>query len=129
VGDSRKQVIRDLFETWNEGDREAGLEVSHEDSVLHSAITNSTFRGHEGIRRWMAEIDEQFDAWRLELEAIRELEDERLLALGRVRAHGRASGLELDQPIGWLIEFRGEKIAETWFYMGHDEALRAAGLG
>jgi hypothetical protein len=53
----------------------------------------------------------------------------RLLALGRVRAHGRASGLELDQPIGWLIEFRGEKLAETWFYLGHDEALGAAGLG
>ena len=75
-------MIRNLFETWNEGDREAGLRVSHEDSVLHR----------------------------------------------RVRAHGRASGLELDQPIGWLIEFRGEKLAETWFCMGHDEALRAAGL-
>jgi len=62
VSESRQEVIRNLFETWNEGDREAGLGVSHEDSVLHSAITNSTFRGHEGIRQWMAEIDEQFDA-------------------------------------------------------------------
>jgi ketosteroid isomerase-like protein len=121
-------VIRDLFESWNEGDRDAGIEASHEDSLLHSAITNSTFRGHDGIRQWMAEIDEQFDTWRLDLREIREAEDGRLLALGQVRAHGRGSGLELDQPIGWLIEFRGEKMSETWFYMDHAEALRAAGL-
>jgi ketosteroid isomerase-like protein len=121
-------VVRSLYEAWNAGDREAGIEVSHEDGLLHSAITNSTFRGHEGIRQWMAEIDEQFDSWWLDLPDVRALADDRVLALGRVRAHGRASGLELDQPIGWLVEFRGDKIAESWFYMGHDEARRAAGL-
>jgi ketosteroid isomerase-like protein len=128
VSESREQLVRDIYARWNAGVRELDPDEIHEDAVVYSAMTGDTFRGIDGIRRWMAEIDEQFDEWRLTIDEIRSVVDDRLLVLGAVHFRGRASGAEFDQPMGWLVDFEGDLITALHNIAGHDSAIEAAGL-
>jgi ketosteroid isomerase-like protein len=123
-----EQVVRAIFDRWNSGVRELPPDEIHPDAVVHSAMTGNTFRGADGIRKWMEEIDEQFDDWRLTIEEIRNVSDDRLLVLGGVHFRGRSSGVEFDQPMGWLYEFEGDRAIALHNFTGHDAAIEAAGL-
>jgi ketosteroid isomerase-like protein len=90
-------------------------------------MTNATYRGYDGMRQWMAEIDDQFEDWQLSIERFGEGGRGRILVLGRVHMRGRASGLELDQPVGWLLGFKSSRIVEMRIFDDQDEALSAAG--
>ena len=125
---SREQLVRDIYERWNNGDRELNPEEIHPDAVVISAMTGHTFRGVEGIKRWMAEIDEQFDQWMLAIDEMRSVSSDRLLVLGAVRFRGRASGAEFEQPVGWLVDFDGDRITALHNIAGQDAAIEAAGL-
>ena len=52
----------------------------------------------------------------------------RVLVLGRIVGHGRASGVAVETPGATIIDFRDGKIARVRTYLEHGEALRAAGL-
>jgi ketosteroid isomerase-like protein len=128
VSDSREQLVRDIYHRWNTGERVIDPEEIHPDAVVYSAMTADTFRGLDGVRRWMAEIDEQFEDWVLTIDEIRSAADDRLLVLGGVHFRGRSSGVEFDQPMGWLVDFEGERISALHNIVGHDAAIEAAGL-
>jgi ketosteroid isomerase-like protein len=128
VGAERQKLIRDLFERWNHGDREIDPVTIDPDAEVHSAMTRAIYRGYGGIKDWMAEIDEQFDSWRLTVEEMRDLPNDHVLALGSVHFRGRGSGVEFDQPIAWLIAFAGQRITEMRIFPDHATALEAAGL-
>jgi ketosteroid isomerase-like protein len=56
------------------------------------------------------------------------LEDGRVLVLGDLHMRGRESGVELDQPLGWLLTFRDGKLLRYEVFADQGEARRAAGL-
>jgi ketosteroid isomerase-like protein len=85
------------------------------------------YRGVEGVRRFIAELDESFEDVRFETDEIRESGD-RLLELTRLRARGRGSGIPVEQQFARIWEFRGEKAARLHVYLDRAEALRAAGI-
>ena len=63
--------------------------------------------------------------WNLEAEEIRDFGDQ-VLVLTRVRAKGRGSGLELDQPLAHLFEFRAGLVCRAETFLDRDEAAAAA---
>ncbi len=128
MSDSHEQLVRRIFERWNMGERVLDPEEIHPDAVVYSAMTGDTFRGLDGVRRWMAEIDEQFEDWVLSIEEVRSVPDDRLLVLGSVHFRGRSSGVEFDQPMGWLVDFEGDRVIALHNIIGHDAAIEAAGL-
>ena len=128
MSDSREQVVRGIYARWNAGERELDPDEIRDDAVVYSAMTGNTFRGLDGVRRWMAEIDEQFEDWLLTIEEIRGIADDRLLVLGGVHFRGRSSGVEFDQAMGWLVDFDGNRVSALHNIVGHDAAIEAAGL-
>jgi ketosteroid isomerase-like protein len=128
MSDWREQLVRRTFERWNSGERVLPPEEIHTDAVVYSAMTGNTFRGTEGIRKWMAEIDEQFDDWLLKIEEISAVPGDRLLVVGSVHFRGRSSGVEFDQPMGWIYEFKDDRICGLRNFTGHAAAIEAAGL-
>ena len=126
--DAREELIRDVFERWNAGEREIDPTAVDPDAVVHSAMTNNSYTGYEGIRRWMAEIDEQFESWQISIDELRDVPNGSLVVLGRVHFRGSSSGVEFDQAIAWLICFAGERISSMRIFSGHERALEAAGL-
>jgi hypothetical protein len=133
VAESRQERIRRIWREWNEGDRDAALdpELTHPDVELHtqlSRVEGKPYRGYDGVRQWMRDIDEQFAEWRLEIDEIRERGD-RILVLGSIHARGRESGLEIDQPLGWILDYRDDRTIRMETKQGHAAAIKAAGPG
>jgi ketosteroid isomerase-like protein len=127
--ESREELIRREFDRWNAGERrEINPQLLHHDVVVHSQMTNATYHGHEGVRRWMAEIDDQFEDWHSSIDEFRDAPEERLLVLGVIHLRGRASGVEFDQPMAWLFTFAGGQVIELRTIPDHAQALKAAGL-
>jgi ketosteroid isomerase-like protein len=126
---SREELVRREFDRWNAGERrEIDPQVLHHDVVVHSQMTNATYHGHDGVRRWMAEIDDQFEDWHSSIDEFRDAPEERLLVLGAIHLRGRGSGVEFDQPMAWLLTFAGDQVTELRTIPDHAEALEAAGL-
>ena len=105
---ARQAFVRRLNERWNAGDRDIRGEEVDPECEIRSAMTGSVYRGYDGLRTWMQEIDEQFDTWRIRLDELAQATGERLLVLGSIHFRGRESGIELEVPVGWLYEFRGD---------------------
>jgi ketosteroid isomerase-like protein len=91
-------------------------------------MTNATYRGLDGMRRYFAEIDDQFEDWHVSIDEFRDAPEERLLALGAIHYRGRASGVESDHPMAWLLTLAGDQVTELRTIHDHAQALEAAGL-
>ena len=126
------EIVRRLYELWNEGDLEAALESMHEDVEYVNpdyAVEPGTRRGHAGMREaMMANLDVAFSSYEHELHEAIAVGDEHVLALLTFRACGRDSGAQIEVDEQHLWTLRDGKVARIeWF---HDEAAarRAAGL-
>ena len=117
------------FERSGVGDVEELLEWLTEDVELRSAIVGgaegNVYRGHEGVRRWAAEVAEALNDLHLHAEEFREV-GELVVATGHVSARGGVSGLELDVPIAWVLSVRDARIATMRGYLDPDRALADA---
>ena len=122
------EFARSVFSRWNAGERSFPDEEIHPDVVVSSRILGKAVRGREGVRRYLREIDEQFDEWRMAIEDWRDAGD-CVVALGHIRLHGRRSGVAFDQPVGILFEIReGQVVRFETFVDEPADALKAAGL-
>jgi ketosteroid isomerase-like protein len=109
VGDG-EELIRDVWRRWNSGVREFDPEILDPEIEIHSALTGQVFNGEAGVRGWIAEIDEQFEAWEISIEGIDERSSTRFIVRGTVRARGRQSGVDLDQAVTWDVVVRAGRI-------------------
>jgi ketosteroid isomerase-like protein len=122
------EFAQSVFSRWNAGVRTFPDEEIHPDVVLVSRILGKAVHGRAGVRRYLREIDEQFDEWRMAIDDWRDAGD-RVVALGRVRFHGRRSGVAFDEAVGILFEMRGGQLVRFETFPGQPtEALEAAGL-
>jgi len=128
VSQENVEFARNVFERWNAGERMFPDEEIHPDVVLVSRILGKAVRGRAGVRRYLREIDEQFDEWEMAIEEWRDAGDF-VAALGHVRLHGRRSGVSFDQPVGILFEIRDRQLLRFETFLDEPaEALEAAGL-
>lgn len=131
MAQSKLDVIRKLVDSFNRRDLDAQLELLTDDYEWHPAFTGggllegNAYRGHEGYRRYWQALAETWATISLEIEELRDLGD-RVLALARIHAIGRVSGVEVDQPFGGIWKLRDGKLAAGRAYRTQDEALRAA---
>jgi ketosteroid isomerase-like protein len=122
--------VSTLIERWNSGEREISPEIDPaiELESPFSAVRGEPYRGHAGIREWFQAIDEQFSAWRIDVDDLREV-DRDVLGTGYVHLRGRASGVELEQPFALVVSFgAGDRIKRVRIYTEIEAAQRAVGL-
>lgn len=114
----------------NRGDVTAVLETVDEDTVFEPlrAQTEGAFVGPEGMRRFLADTAETFDLFKALYPDVRDLGDERLVAIGTIRMRGRGSGLEDDVPSAAIVEFRNGLLVHYKDYGDARVALEVAGL-
>jgi ketosteroid isomerase-like protein len=121
------ELVRRLFDRWNGGERGFSDEEVDASVQVLSRFQTEPYRGRDGLRRWMQEIDDHFSGWRLVVDDWREAGDQ-VVGLGRVRLRGEASGVEFDQPMGWLIVVKDGKLLSIQTFPDPRQALEAAGL-
>ena len=124
-----QEAVRRGIEAYNRGDVEGMLETTAEDVVMvpvRSLLEGGEYRGHDGVRRFMADMDEDWVERAVEIDEIREVNDS-WLVLGVFRAIGK-SGTEVHYPVAWHSVMRDGKLVRMTAYSDQDTALRELGL-
>ena len=127
------EAVQRAVGAYNRRDVEALVAEAHPDIEWHPAILirlsgkETAYRGHEGIRQLMKDIDETLAEIHVEFSEFRDLGD-RVLAMGRIKTRGKASGVDTEAPVGYVADFRDGKFVRVRTYLDPAEALEAAGL-
>ncbi len=123
------RLAKRLFERWNSGDRTIDPELVDRDVELHSALSSTRtapYHGHAGIRERVTEVEDRFEVWRLEVDDVRALDDERVLVTGVIHTRARGSDIEVQQPLEWLLTFRSGRLLRYKAFA--DEEANPAGV-
>jgi ketosteroid isomerase-like protein len=133
MSEENVEVFRRALEAYNRREIDAFLEAfdpmveTHPLTLAMFSQETTVYRGHEGIRQFVRDVDEALAQVQVEPLEIRDL-GERLVASGRLHARGRASGAEIESPVSWLVEFNNGRVIRMRDYLDFTEALEAAGL-
>jgi ketosteroid isomerase-like protein len=109
---SRPELLREVYDALACRDFEtlAGLaDPDFEMDLTDRVLNPATYRGAEGLARFLEEVDELWASMDLTVERVVERGDQ-ALALLRVRLQGRGSGVELDDRIAQLWTLRDGKL-------------------
>jgi ketosteroid isomerase-like protein len=127
---SKEQVIARLFEAFSRRRLQDALPLLTEDIVFMPMTAQITragepYRGHDGMRRYVADVEEQWDELILRPTQIKAAGNA-VVALGLVSGRGAAGAFE-DAPTTWMFKFRGEQVAHAQIFS--DSSHLAAALG
>jgi len=123
------ETIQEAVAALNRGDVDgmaAALDPDVELVPLRAALDGSVYRGHEGLRRWMADMAEDWTEFEVALQEVRELGQGRVMIQATMHLRGQ-SGVALDSPAAWLCDMRDGRIGRIRFYADSAAALAAAG--
>ena len=125
-------LVRSIYADWERGDystvewAHAEIEFAWADGPAPSSRTGLTAMA-EGWDEWLA----AWDDFRSEAEEYREIDNERVLVLGRNTGRGKTSGLDLRQrptKQASLFGVRNGKVTRLVLYWDRDRALTDLGL-
>ncbi len=92
-----------------------------------TSVEGSTYRGHDGVRRYFADMADAWQEWRNEVIEIREVSPDAVLSELTFRGTGRSGvDVELRSAIVWV--FAEGKVLQMHAYPTPEGALEAAGL-
>jgi ketosteroid isomerase-like protein len=94
---------------------------------LTGVAVGTSYRGHNGVRRWWEDILSTFPDFAVEVLEARDLGDVVLTAL-RMRGHGAGSDVLVEQTLWQVIEWRDKRCIWWGSYASEREALDAVGL-
>jgi ketosteroid isomerase-like protein len=122
-------LVRSIYTDWERGDfSRAGWAHPEIEYVVPDGPEPGTWTGigamgdafHDQLRAWKD--------FRVEATEFRALDDERVLALVRFRATGKASAADADQEGAELFHVRNCRVARLVAYWQRDRALSDLGL-
>ncbi len=126
---SNAAIIRSVLDAWAAGDVETIVAAMAEECELvplRAQLEGTSYRGHDGVRRFYEDLNTDWEDLRLPYDEVREIGDS-VVVFARLVARGRTSGVNLDVPIGQLWELRDGKILTLRAFSEPEDALRAAG--
>ena len=130
---SRQNVdaFRAVIEAINERGADADLELLdraiefREDPEFPDA---QVYRGRDEVVRNFREFSAAFEYYRFEIEDLRDAGDDKVVAVLREQARGKASGVRVDRRSGWVATFRDGKVLSFEIYLDPAHALDAVAL-
>lgn len=128
---SNTDIVRGVFDAFSRRDLPALLELADPAIVFipptgRLAGRDEPYRGHEGLRTYLADVARVWEELRSEPDDFVELEDDRVVCTGRVYAWG--VGRVIDAPAGWVWRVRDGRVVEGRVYESRRGAYEAAGL-
>ena len=124
------EVVRRFLEAFNARDVDVLISLSTEDSEwrpFRAQLEGSVYRGHEGIRQFLGDMDEDWETFRIDALEFRD-RDERVAVIGRVHARGRGTSVEIESIAGFAHELDQGRIRRITSHSNVEAALEAVGV-
>jgi ketosteroid isomerase-like protein len=134
VAQDNMELVREGFARWRAGDYDSLLDFlvanTAPDIEVYSrfgGFSGTPYRGHDGLRAWLADIQENFERFEPWVDEARDAEEDRVVATGGISFRARESGLDMAERLGWVYEFNNGRLRRMMFYGSPREALEAVG--
>jgi ketosteroid isomerase-like protein len=122
------EVVRRAWEAYMRRDNEAALALYHPEAELRHPLDGSVYRGLDGVRAffrdwhaaWSELLSNDVEEW---IDA-----GEDVIAVMRIRARGRSSGVTVERREWDVWTVRDDKLWRLRIYTSRADALEAAGL-
>jgi ketosteroid isomerase-like protein len=127
---ARTDIVRRAHDALNHGDAEALADLCAADFSLDMSdrvFNAAVYSGHDGIRRFLAEVHEVWETFTWEPTEVKERGDV-VLALIHSLGRGRESGLEIDRRSAMLWQIPDETLLAVTFYRDPSAARIAANI-
>ena len=125
------EILRRAIQAFDRGDDEEWIAAWHPAAELHDFTelpdVPQPYRGHDGIRRWAANVRSVLSDFRMAPHAFTQVGEAVLMEV-QVRGVGEQSGVPVAMMVHVLAWFRGDKIVRTRAFLDRPTALEAAGL-
>jgi ketosteroid isomerase-like protein len=124
-------LVRRAHEALNSGDMDALVALC--DSSFRLDMSNRVFNpavyeGHEGIRRFHAEVRDVWESYVWEPEELIDAGSD-VVALLRASGRGRGSGVEVERETAMVWSVREGRATALRFFRDRDEALKHSPSG
>jgi ketosteroid isomerase-like protein len=116
---TEEEVVVRLFESFSRRDLANALALVHPEVVFQpmtAAVTQAgePYRGHDGIRRYAQDVEENWDELTIKPVQIRAA-GHAVVVLGMVSGRGRGGAFE-NAPTTWVLKFRDGKVAAAQIF-------------
>jgi ketosteroid isomerase-like protein len=104
-----EERYRQAVSAFNERDLDAWIGLMDEQVDIESRFSRfgqNYFRGHRAMRRWWDDLADAWELIRVEPDEVREVAPDQTLALIKLRAKGRESGVEVLEPTAHRVDWR-----------------------
>jgi ketosteroid isomerase-like protein len=131
VASRNVELVQQVFAAFEHRDVDAFVGLCAADMVFEPVTARmvgggNPYRGHDGMRAYLADVARVWQELRLSPDAFHEGADGVVVVTGRVYAWG--AGRVIDSPAGWLFRLRGETIVYGRVFETASGALDAAGM-
>jgi ketosteroid isomerase-like protein len=129
VSKENVEIVRKIFDGWSQGDFSVGKDLVTPDFEWdqHADAVEPGPRHGSGIATTLSRIFEVWEGFRVVPERYVDGGD-RILVLARNQGRNRQTGLEVEQPFGYLWTLDSGKLARVQVFTSHERALEASGL-
>jgi ketosteroid isomerase-like protein len=125
-GEENVEIVRRFFLRFGEG--QVPTEILAPDVAMRNLAEfpiKGPYEGHDGIRRWWADLAEVIDDLHIEGEKFAAPDDEHVVTLQRMTGTFKSTGLPLDERWAGLTRIEDGLIVEITGHASRREALEA----
>jgi ketosteroid isomerase-like protein len=130
MSEENVEILSHVYEAWNRRDFEDVLRYMDPEVEFNPGLLppgeDTAYRGHEGVREWLRQLD-TWVAVTVESSEQIEITGGRVLAIDRWLFEGR-DGIEIEEELPTVFTFRDGLIVRVDGFRDRAEAFRAAAL-
>jgi ketosteroid isomerase-like protein len=124
--EQRRAALERFYDAFNARDLQRLIAEMHTQVEFESRFARAggtTYRGHDGIRGWLADLADAWEHIAVELERAFEMDDGRTVALITLHGKGRANGIELHERAAHKLRWREGKLLSLTYVEREDAGL------
>lgn len=127
------ETVRRMYELWLDSDPalfeafDPDIELNPDPAADWVGV-DDVYRGHDGMRRYMAQVYDAFEEYRPEVEDLLDVGDQ-VITLAIEHGRGRGSGAQVEaRRTAHVWTMRANRAIRLDLYLDRAKALEAAGL-
>ena len=131
MSEENVELATQVMEALSRQDLPRLLDLTDPEIEWHSFFAElgegGVYRGHDGTRQYIRDLTEAWEIVRADIDDVVGVGDVAVL-VGRIHYRGRGSGIETENPAGWVLKFRQGRAVYFRAFREPEQALEAAGL-